>query len=175
MVVLLSHVGMFGIPCSVYISNFVLSVALTLASSLSYQSSVVVRGHLFVVVRHHMLSHCNAVPFVLSSLFVLKVHGLTVVCIISSCKHLFAVWSFFSLPDIPIWVGIQLIVGLGPCANLEVASLMALVIVFKYNFLLFRLFTTVKESVGIVMLSLVSQAFSIARRMAVISVQMRNH
>ena len=47
-----------------------LSLALTLASSLSYQSGVVVCGHYFVVMRHCMLAHCNAVPFVLSSLFV---------------------------------------------------------------------------------------------------------
>ena len=54
---------------------------------------------------------------------------LTVVCIISSSKPLFSAWSAFSLPGIPVWEGIQLIVGL--CLNLDSASLMALVIVFK--------------------------------------------
>ena len=54
---------------------------------------------------------------------------LTVVCILSSCKHLFAAWSAFPLPGIPVWAGIQLIVGL--CVNLDAASLMALVIVLS--------------------------------------------
>ena len=71
MVVLLSLVSMLDISCSVSIYNIVLSLALTLASSLSYQSGVVVCGVLFVVMRHCMLAHCNAVPFVLASLFVL--------------------------------------------------------------------------------------------------------
>ena len=80
--------------------------------------------------RHCMLSHCNIVPFVLSSLFCLfsEVFVLTVVCILSSCKPFFAAWSAFSLPGIPVWAGIQLIVGL--CVNLDAASLMTLVIVF---------------------------------------------
>ena len=34
--------------------------------------------------------------------FVLKVLALTVVCILSSCKPLFAVWSAFSLPGIHV-------------------------------------------------------------------------
>ena len=55
---------------------------------------------------------------------------LTVVCILSSCKPLFAAWSAFSLSGIPIWAGIQLIVGV--CVNLDATSLMALVIVFKF-------------------------------------------
>ena len=59
---------------------------------------------------------------------------LTVVCIISSCKPIFAAWSAFSLPGIPVWAGIQLIVGLS--VNLDAASLMALVIVFQSSFLL---------------------------------------
>ena len=91
---------------------------------------------------------------------------LTVVYIQSSCKLLFAAWSAFSLPCIPVWAGIQLIVGL--CVNLDAASLMALVIVFKSSFLLINMFTAVKESVCIVILSLVSLAFSSTTRMAVI-------
>ena len=87
--------------------------------------------------------------------------------IISSCRPLFSAWSAFSLPGIPVWPGIQLIVGL--CINLDAASLMALVIVFKCSFLLFSVFTTVKESVCIVIVSLVFLAFSSANRMAVIS------
>ena len=78
-----------------------------------------------------------------------------------------AAWSAFSLPGIPVWAGIQLIVGL--CVNLDAASLMALVIVVKSSFLLFSIFTSVKEFVCIVILSLVSLAFSSATRMAVIS------
>ena len=93
--------------------------------------------------------------------------ALTVVCILSSCKPLFAAWSAFSLPCIPVWEGIQLIVGL--CANLDAASLMALAIVFKSSFLLFSSFTAVKEYVCIVIVSLVSLAFSSATHMAVIS------
>ena len=46
---------------------------------------------------------------------------------------------------------------------------MALVIVFKCSFLLLSVFTAVKESVCIVIVSLVSLAFSSAERMAVIS------
>ena len=61
-------------------------------------------------------------------------------------------------------MGIQLTVGL--CVNLDAASLMALVIIFKCSFLLLSVFTAVKESVGIVIVSLV---FSSANRMAVIS------
>ena len=100
---------------------------------------------------------------------------LTVVCILSSCKSLFAALSTFSLPGIPVWAGIQFIVDL--CVNLDAASLIALEIVFKSSFLLFSMFTAVKESVCIVILSLVSLAFSSATRMAVISAsrQMRNH
>ena len=64
---------------------------------------------------------------------------LTVVCILSSCKPLFAAWSAFSLPGIPVGAGIQLIVGL--YVNLDAVSLMALVIVFKSSFLLFSMFT----------------------------------
>ena len=88
-------------------------------------------------------------------------------CILSSCKPLFAAWSAFSLPGIPVWAGIHLIVGL--CVNLDAVSLMALVIVFKSSFLLISMFTAVKESVCIVILSPVSLAFSIATYMAVIS------
>ena len=64
----------------------------------------------------------------------LKVLALTVVCILLRGKPLFATWSAFSLPGIPVWVGIQLIVGL--CVNVDVVFLMALVIVFKSSFLL---------------------------------------
>ena len=46
---------------------------------------------------------------------------------------------------------------------------MALVIVFKCSFLLLSVFTAVKKSVCIVIASLVSLAFSSAKRMAVIS------
>ena len=93
--------------------------------------------------------------------------ALTVVCILSSCKPLFAAWSAFLLPGIPVWAGIQLVVGL--CVNMEAASLMALRIVFESSFLLFWMFTAVKESVCTAILSLVSLAFSSATRMAVIS------
>ena len=97
----------------------------------------------------------------------LKVLLLTVVSILSRCRPLFAAWSAFSLPGIPVWAGIQLIVGL--CVNLDAASLMALEIVFKCSFLLLSVFTAVKESVCIVIVSLVSLAFSSANCMAVIS------
>ena len=90
---------------------------------------------------------------------------LTVVCILSSCKPIFAARLTFSLPGIPVWAGIQLIVVL--CVN--AASLIALVIVFKSSFILFSMFTAVKEFVCIVILSLVSLAFSSPTRMAVIS------
>ena len=93
---------------------------------------------------------------------------LTIVCILSNSKPLFSAWSAFSLPGIPVWAGIQLIVGVG--ANLDAASLITLVIVFKSSFLLFSTFTAVKESVCIVILSFVSLALSSATRMAVISV-----
>ena len=86
--------------------------------------------------------------------------------ILSSYKPLFAAKSAFSLPGIPVWAGIQLIVGL--CVNLYAAPLMAPVIVFKCSFLLLSVFTAVKESVFIVILSLVSLAFSCANRMTVI-------
>ena len=79
---------------------------------------------------------------------------LTVVCILLSRKPLFAAWSAFSLPGIPVWAGIHLIVGL--CVNFHAASLMALVIVFKAGFLLFSVFTAVKESVCTVILSCAS-------------------
>ena len=92
----------------------------------------------------------------------LTVFALTVICILSSCKPLFAVWSAFSLPGIPVLAGIQLAVGIG--VNMDAASLMALVIVFKSSFLLFSMFTAVKESVCIVIVSLVSLAFSTAIR-----------
>ena len=46
---------------------------------------------------------------------------------------------------------------------------MALVIVFKSSLLLFSMFTTVKESVCMAIVSLVSLAFFSATRMAVIS------
>ena len=66
-----------------------------------------------------------------------------------------------------VWEGIQLIVGL--CINLDAASLMVLVILFKSSFLLLSMFTADKEFVCIIILSLVSLAFSSATRMAVIS------
>ena len=92
---------------------------------------------------------------------------LTVVCILSRCKPLFAARSAFSFPGIPVWAGIQLIVGL--CVNPDAASLMALVIVCKSSFLLLSMFPAVKEYVCIVILSLVSLALSRATHMAVIS------
>ena len=61
-------------------------------------------------------------------------------------------------------MGIHLIVGL--CVNLDAASLIALVIVFKSSFLLFSMFTAVKEYVCIVIVSFISLAFSSATRMA---------
>ena len=73
----------------------------------------------------------------------------------------------FSLPGIPVWTGLQLIVGL--CFNLDSASLMALVIVFKSSFLLFSVFTAVRESWCNIILPLVSLPSSSARHMAVIS------
>ena len=94
--------------------------------------------------------------------------ALTVVCILSSCKSLFAFWSAFSLPGIPVWESLQIIVGF--CVNLDATSLMVLVIVFMTSFLLFSMFTAVKEYVCIVTLSLASLAFCSATRMAVISV-----
>ena len=97
----------------------------------------------------------------------LKVLALTIVCITTSCKPLFAAWSSFLLPGIPVLAGIQLIVGL--YATLDAASGMALVIKFKSSFLLFSMFIAVRDYVCIVILSLVSQAFSSPRRMAVIS------
>ena len=89
---------------------------------------------LFVVMRHCMLAHCNAIcSFIL--VCTLKVRALTMVCILSSCKPLLAAWSAFSLP------GIQLIVGI--CVNLDAACLLALAIVFKSSFLLFNFFLVV--------------------------------
>ena len=98
-----------------------------------------------------MLVLCNAAPFDL----VLSLNALpsTVVCILSSRKPLLAAWSAFSLPGIPVWAGIQLMVGI--CVNLDAASLMALVIVSKCSFLLLSVVTAVMESVCIVILSLV--------------------
>ena len=114
-------------------------------------------------------THCRTINVICYFILVctLKVLALTVVCILSSCQPLFAAWSSFSLPGIPVWAGIQLIVGL--CVNLDAASLLALVIVFKSRFLLFSMFIAVNESVCIVILSLVSLAFYRATRMAVIS------
>ena len=80
-------------------------------------------------------------------------------CVLSSYKPLFAVWSAFSLPGIPVF---------GLCVNLDAASLMALIILFYSSYLLLSMFTAVKESVCIVILFLVSLAFSSATRMAVI-------
>ena len=67
-------------------------------------------------------------------------------------------------------------VNSGLCDNLDAASLMALVIVFKCSFLLLSVVTAVKEYVCIVIMSLVSLVISSANRMAVISasVQMRS-
>ena len=63
--------------------------------------------------------------------------ALIVVCILSSGKPLIEAWSAFSLPGILVWAGIQLIVGL--CVNLDTASLMALVIVFKSSLVFLQL------------------------------------
>ena len=92
---------------------------------------------------------------------------LTVVCILSSCKSLFAALSAFSFLGIPVWADIQLIVGL--CVYLDAASLMALVIVFKSSFLLLSMSIAVKESVCILIVSLVSLEVSRSTRMTVIS------
>ena len=59
---------------------------------------------------------------------------------------------FLLVPSISVWTGIQLIVGL--YVNLDAASLMVLVNVFKSMFLLFSRFTAVKEYVCIVILYL---------------------
>ena len=118
-------------------------------------------------VAHFRTNHCfeqSNVPALGWMLFVLV---LTVVCFLSSCNPLFEAGFAFSLPGIPIWTGIQLIVVL--CVNLDSASLITLVIVFKSSFLLLSMFTVVKESVCIVILSLVSLAFSRATRKTVIS------
>ena len=61
----------------------------------------------------------------------------------------------------------QLIVGL--CVNLDVASLMTLVVVFKSSLSLFNMLTVVNEPVCIVILSPVSLASFSAKRMSVIS------
>ena len=75
-----------------------------------------------------MLTHCNVIcSFIL--VCYLKVLMLTVVCILSSCKTLFTAWSAFSLPGIPVWVRIQLIDDI--CVDLDVASLMTLVLVLS--------------------------------------------
>ena len=63
--------------------------------------------------------------------------------------------------------GIQLMVGL--CVNLDTASLVALIIVFKSSFQLFSMFTAIREPVCIVILSIVSLASSSVRRMTVFS------
>ena len=55
------------------------------------------------------------------------------------------------------------------CVNLDAASMMVFVIVFKSSFLLFSMFTAVKDYVCIVILSLISLAFSSATRIVVIS------
>ena len=57
----------------------------------------------------------------------------------------------------------------GLSVNLDAASLMALVIVFKVSLLLLSMFPAVNEYVCIVILSLVSLEFSSATRMVVIS------
>ena len=92
---------------------------------------------------------------------------LTVVCILSSCKPPFAAWSAFSLPGIPVWAGIQLMVGPQRYPGSRISN--GARIVFKCSFLLLSVFTAVRESVCIVILSLVSLAFYSANRMAVIS------
>ena len=86
--------------------------------------------------------------------------ALTVLCIISSCNPFFAAWSAFSLSYTVFQYGI--------CVNLDAVSLVALVSVCMSSFLLFSMFTAVKESVCMVILSLVPLAFSSATRMAVI-------
>ena len=91
----------------------------------------------------------------------------TVIGVLSSRKPLFEAWSAFSLPGIPVWAGIQFMVGI--CVDLDAVSLMALVIVSKCSFHLLSVVTAVKESVCIVILSLVPLASSSANRMAVIS------
>ena len=50
-----------------------------------------------------------------------------VVCIISHAKPLFSALSAFSLPGIPVWSGVKLIVGL-------YTHLMALAVVFNSSF-----------------------------------------
>ena len=70
-------------------------------------------------------------------------------------------------PVFDVCAGMQLIVAL--YVNLDAASLMSLVIVLKYMFLLLSVITAVKEAVCIVIFSLVSLAFSSANLMAVIS------
>ena len=97
----------------------------------------------------------------------LKVIALAVVWILSICNPLFAAWSAFLLPSIPVWAGIQLILGIS--VNLDATFLMSMGIVFRSSFILISINTTVKEYMCIVILSLVSLASSIARRMAVIS------
>ena len=93
-------------------------------------------------------------------------------CILSSSKPIFAAWSTFSFPGIPVWACIQLVVGL--CVNLDAASLMAFVIVFTSSFLFLSMCTAVKESVSIVIVSLVLQSYSYGGHFR-IKVQMRSH
>ena len=88
------------------------------------------------------------------------------VCILSSCKRLFSALSAFSLHGIPVYAGIQLIVGL--CVNLDAASLMALVVVCKCCFPVSCMFTADNNYVCIVIVSLVPPASSSSMRMAVI-------
>ena len=104
-------------------------LALPLTSSLSCQSGEVVCGSLFVVLLLILLPcHLFFHPCLFSERDCLKCS------ILSSCSPLFAVWSAFSLLGIPVWAGIQLIVVI--YGNLDAASLMALLIVFKSSFLL---------------------------------------
>ena len=113
---------------------------------------------------------CSLIP-----VCTLKVFVLTVVCIISSCEPIVTALFVFSLPGIPVWACIQLIVGL--CDNLDATSLMDHVVVFNSSYPFFSMFLSVKESACIVILSLLRLASSSVMRIAVIStsIEMWNH
>ena len=91
----------------------------------------------------------------------------TVLSTASSSGPLFAAWSAFSLPLIPVCASIQLIVVL---YNILAATfLMALVIQLVSSFLFFSIWTAVSESVCMVDLFMFLLAFKSAISMAIIS------
>ena len=59
------------VPGMFVCSSFLISVCMFIVSKALLISSATVIVRLFVVMRHCMLAHCNAVSFVISFLFVL--------------------------------------------------------------------------------------------------------